>query len=183
MMEEERLEKLLNELADMTTETVRPGLAEDIKQQIPKKIKPHKGFDNINIIINLRINRIAAAALIIITMILSVSLLAGNTKGGGVYQDSKMLIRYYLEGERRDRDEQMGGMAKLYEHLAGQGKDVAYYPDSIDSKDKNMILMQWKVDDNKYKVIMVNYGKLSVETVSSEKLIELQRRMLEKKTK
>lgn len=182
-MAEEKLEKLLNELADKTQQTVRPGLAEDIKHQIPYKLTPHKRMDNINIIINFKINKVAAAAMIIITMILAASLIEPNIKQGGIFQDAKMMIRYYLDGKRTDSVDQIAGMAKLYEHLVGKGKDVAYYPGSFDSKDRDMILMQWKVDDNKYKVILINYGKLSVETVNSEQLIELQTRMLERPKK
>lgn len=181
-MREEKLGKLLNELADMTTGTVRPGLAEDIKHQIPNKLTPHKGMDTINIMINLKVNKLAAA-LIIITMILSVSFLAGNTKDEGIYQDGKLMLRYYLAGDKSDRGNELAGMSKLYEYLVGQGKDVAYYGDSIDLKDSDAVLMQWKVADGKYKVILVNFGALSIETVSPEELVELQRRMLQKKTK
>ena len=69
-MREEKLEKLLNELADATAEQPRPGLAEDIRRRIPQQLSPHRGrMDTINIIIDLRISRLAAAAAIIITMI------------------------------------------------------------------------------------------------------------------
>jgi len=182
-MKEQELGKLLNELTDMTTEPVRPDLAENIKHQIPHKLTVHKGgLDTINIIINLRINKLTAAAAIIIVMILSASFLGANSTGEGIYQDGKLLLRHYLTDEKSGRNDELAGMSKLYEYLVSQGKNVAYYGNSIDPKDRYGILMQWKVADGKYKVILVNAGTLSLKTVSAEDLIELQRRMLQNKT-
>ena len=52
-MKEERLQKLLNGLAKATEEPVRPGLAEDIKDQIPHRFEDKQinrsGGDNYNL--------------------------------------------------------------------------------------------------------------------------------------
>ena len=78
-MNEEKLTKLLNDLADATAEPVRPGLSEDIKQQIPKRISTHKGgTDTVHIVINLRISKLAAAAVIILTILLCAGLFGGR---------------------------------------------------------------------------------------------------------
>ena len=97
-MREEKLKELLNELADATVEPVRPGLTEDIKRQIPQRLRPHRGgMDTINIIIDLRINKLAAAAAIIITVALCANFLGGQGPAGeGIYQDSKLLAKYWL---------------------------------------------------------------------------------------
>ena len=42
-MKQEKLDNLLNELAERTAEPVRPGLAEDIKEQIPAGLGTHRG--------------------------------------------------------------------------------------------------------------------------------------------
>jgi hypothetical protein len=78
---EEKLGKLLNELADATAGPVHPYLAEEIKHQIPQQLSPHKGgIDTVNIIIDLRISKLAAAAAIIITMILFANFFGGISK-------------------------------------------------------------------------------------------------------
>ncbi len=182
-MEEEKLGKLLGELAERTAEPVRPGLAEEIKHHIPHKLSPHRvGMDTINIIIDLRIGKLAAAAVIIITMILFGSFFGGRgpTGDGGIYQNSKLLVEYCLGGADAGRSGVLAGASKLYEHLVRNGEDVAYYGDSIEPGDSNAVLMQWKISDGEYRVI---FGDLRAKTVSGEELIKLQARMLRKKVK
>ena len=91
-MKEERVEKLLQQLADKTAEPVRPGLSEDIKHHIPHRLIRHRGgMDSINIVIDLRVNKLAAAAAIIITLILCLNFLGDrNLAESGIYADGKI---------------------------------------------------------------------------------------------
>jgi len=180
-MKEEQLKKSLNELAEKTAEPVRAGLADDIKHRIPHQLRPHRSsWDTINIMIDLRISKLAAAAVIIITMALSAKFLGGRNSTGDMYQDSKLLIKYCLGAGNTDRSDSLAGMSEFYEHLANKDKDVAYYGDNIDPKDDNAVLMQWKLPDGKYRVI---FGDMRSEIVGAEELIKLQARMLQRKTK
>ncbi|MHC4483124.1 MAG: hypothetical protein ACYS9T_10705 [Planctomycetota bacterium] len=167
-MDDENLGKLLNELGEQTAESVRPGLAEDIKQCIPSGLMPHRGgMDTINIIVDLRVSKLVAAAVIIITMILLANL-------HGVYQDSKLLASYLLGGAGRSNVSAAKGRR---EYLVRQGKDVVFY-DGIDEKDSNSIWMHWKVSDGKYVVV---FGDLREKEVSADELIKLQAWMLQEK--
>ena len=144
---------------------------------------PHRrGTDTINIIVDLRISKLAAAAVIIIAMILLAHLFGGrDLTSGGIYQNSKLLARYLLGGRSASRsDAELASMSKLYEHLVREGKDAAYYGDSIDPEDGNAVLMHWKLSDDKYRVI---FGDLREMEVNAEELIKLQSRMLQKKGK
>jgi len=176
-MREEKLKKLLNGLADATPEPVRPGLAEDIKDQIPHRLVPHKGgMHTINILIDLRINKLTAAAVIIITIVLCAHFLGGrDATGGGIYED----IKYWRSWMGLGRSNLSAGRAK-YEDLAHQGKQVWYYGDSIDPEDSEAVLVQWKLSDGRYRVI---FADLSTKAVSAEESIKLLSRMLQKKTK
>jgi hypothetical protein len=178
---EEKLGKLLNELADATAEPVHPYLAEDIKHQIPQQLSPHRGgMDTVNIIIDLRISKLAAAAAIIVTMILFANFFGGQSPAdGGIYQNGKLLIKYCLGGIGADRSNVLTAKSR-YEYLAQRVKDVVYYGDSVDPQDSNAVLIQWKLSDGEYKVI---FGDLREKTVSAEELIRLQARMLQKKAK
>jgi hypothetical protein len=178
---EEKLEKLLNELADATAGPVHPHLAEDIKHQIPQQLSPHRGgMDTVNIIIDLRISKLAAAAAIIVTMILFANFFGGQSPAdGGIYQNGKLLIKYCLGGIGTDRSNVLTAKSR-YEYLAQRVKDVVYYGDSVDPQDSNAVLIQWKLSDGQYKVI---FGDLREKTVSAEELIRLQARMLQKKAK
>jgi hypothetical protein len=178
---EEKLGKLLNELADATAEPVHPYLAEDIKHQIPQQLSPHKGgMDTVNIIIDLRISKLAAAAAIIVTMILFANFFGGQSPAdGGIYQNGKLLIKYCLGGIGADRSNVLTAKSR-YEYLAQRVKDVVYYGDSIDPQDSNAVLIQWKLPDGQYRVV---FGDLREEMVSAEELIRLQARMLQKKAK
>jgi hypothetical protein len=179
-MREEKLGKLLNELADVA-EPVRPHLAEDIKHQIPQQLSPHRGgMDTVNIIIDLRISKLAAAAAIIVTMILFANFFGGQSPAdGGIYQNGKLLIKYCLGDIGTNRSNVLTAKSR-YEYLAQRVKDVVYYGDSVDPQDSNAVLIQWKLSDGQYKVI---FGDLREKTVSAEELIRLQARMLQKKAK
>ena len=181
-MREEKLEKLLNELADATTEPVHPHLAEDIKHQIPQQLSPHRGgLDTVNIIIDLRISKLAAAAAIILTMILWASFFGSRSPAGdSMYRDGKLLIKYCLGGIVADRSSVLATAKSRYEYLVQTGKDVVYYGDSVDLQDNNAVLIQWKLSNGEYRVV---FGDLREETVSAEELIRLQVRMLQKKAK
>ncbi len=177
-MKQEKLDNLLNELADRTAEPVRPGLAEDIKQQIPEGLGTLRGgLNTINIIVDLRINRLAAAAAIIIAMILLVSFFGGrDSEGGNIYQEGKFFLRYLFGRGETDALT----VRSRYEQLVQEGKEVVYYGDSVDARDSNAVLMQWKISDGKYKVI---FSDFSIRQVSAEELIRLQAQMLQKRRK
>jgi hypothetical protein len=180
-MEERELKQALNELAEITAEGVRPGLAEDIKRHIPNRLMPHRGgLDTVNIIIDLRVSKLAAAAVIIVTMVLLASFFGGrDLTGESIYQDSKMLVKHFL-GKTGTEKSDVGAARIKYEYLVNQGKDVVYYGDIIDPQDSNAVLMQWKLSDGRYKVI---FGDFREREVGAEELIKLQTRMLQKRTK
>jgi len=168
----------LNELAERTAEPVRPGLAEDIKEQIPAGLGTHRGgLNTINIIIDLRINKLVAAAVIIIAMVLLVSFFgARDSEGGNIYQEGKLFLRYLLGRGNVD----VLTVKSKYEQLLLEGKEAAYYGDSVDARDSNAVLMQWKISEGKYQVIFRDFR---MKEVSAEELIRLQAQMLQKRRK
>jgi len=177
-MNQENLEKLLSGLADAEKEQASPLLAQRIKQQIPHTFMPHRGgLDTINIIIDLKISKLAAAATIILTMILFTNFLSGrDSTGDGIYQDGKLVVKYLFGNVSAENDLSAGRIK--YDSLLRQGKDVVYYGESIDPKDSNAVLMQWKLSDDKY---MVVFADLRERQVSGDELIKLQAHMLQKK--
>jgi hypothetical protein len=76
-------------------------------------------------------------------------------------------------------EEDFGNLMKIqnacgyYVDLVGTGKDAAYYGDEVDVRDFDRVLMRWRLDDGQYRVI---YGDLRTETVSAERLAELEYR-------
>ena len=176
-MEKEGLKELLNELAGVTAEQVRPGFNEEIKRQIPQQLSPHKGgTDTIHIVINLRISKLAAAAVIIITILLCASLFGGRDWISEGIVDGVRDSLAWLGASRAD----VLAVRSKYEDLIRQGKHVVYYGDSIDPGDNSAILMQLKLPDGKYRVV---FGDGSTTIVNAEELIELLSRMLQKRTK
>ncbi len=175
-MKEEKIEKLLNELGRRVTEPVRPGLGEQIRRQIPHRLVRHKIGDTINIIIDLRLSKSVAAAVIVVTIILLLNLLGGrDSTGSGILQDSVLLIKYWGgAGESR-----VSACRLRYEHLLHRGEDVTWYGDSIDPEDSNAVLMQHKLPDGQYVVTFVDGRE---REVNSEELVTLLTRMLQKKT-
>jgi len=177
---EEKLKESLNELAERTAGQARPGLAEDIKHRIPHKLVRHRGgLDTINIIIDLRVNKLTAAAVIIIAMILLAHFFSSrDTPGDSIFQDSKMLVQYIL-GTRVGGSDLLAVRSR-YESLVEKGEQAVYYGDKADLKDGSAVLVQWRLADGQYKIIS---GDLQEKTVSAEELIKLQAEMLKKKIK
>ena len=178
-MRDERLKELLNELADFTVEPVREDLSESIRHHIPYRLLRHKvTWNTFSIIIDLRLSRSVAAAVIIITISLWTSFLGGwNTSANQVLQDSKLLIKYGLAGENVGRSDVLASLEDFYRHLAGRGTNVTYYGKNSDPADSYAILMHWKLPDGKYRVI---FNDLSTKTVSPAMVITLQAYMLDK---
>jgi len=176
-MGKEELKELLNKLPDVTTEPVPQRLGEDIKRQIPPRLSPHRvGMDTINIIIHLRINKLAAAAAIIITIIFCATFLGGRDSTGGVLQDSMLFIKHWATADTAN----ISALRSRYEHLLGRGEDVVWYGDRLDPKDSGAVLMQRKLADGKYEVMFVDRRE---REVNAEELIQLLTKMLQKKTK
>ncbi len=178
MAKEKELKELLNELADKTTEPVHPGLSEDIKQQIPNRLLPHRGgLDTIKIIIDLRINKLTAAAAIIITIVFCAIFLGDRHQTvGGVLQDNMLMLKYW----GGDHENSISTSRVKYEHFLGRGEEVAWYGNVINPKNNNAVIMQRKLTDGKYEIIFVDGRE---EQVNSEELIKLLTGMLRKKTK
>jgi len=176
-MKEEKLKELLNELDKVTKEPVRPGLGEQIKHRIPQQLSPHRhGTDTIHIAINLRISKLAAAAVIIITILLCASLFGGRDwTSDGIVGGIRDSLAWFGAG-RAD----VLAVKSKYEDLARQGKLVVYYGDSIDPSDSGAVLMQMKLPDGRYRVVFTD-GSTTV--VNVEKLAELLSGMLQKSTK
>ena len=179
-MTKKNIEKLLSDLTQVTDESPREGLCEDIKNRIPHKLVPHKGKDTINIMIDLRISKLTAAAAIIITLILCMNFLGDkNTDNLGLVQESKLLVNYiFNQGGKAVENNQYAGMENFYKEQLKQGEDIVYYGNSIKPGDSNSILMCTKTQQGKYRVI---FGDMKSKTVTAEELIKLQSEMLLKK--
>lgn len=173
-MDEQKIENLLNELADKTVELPPTALAEDIKNRIPAPLKSHRAADSFNIVINLRVSKLAAAAAIILTIALWANFLERpDSTAGNIYNDCKLFLTYHLAGSSNELS-----VAKTrYQYLLDKGKDAVFYSQNINPKDSDAILLQWKLSDGHYRVIFAN---LREETVSAEELIKLQGQMLQK---
>ena len=65
----------------------------------------------------------------------------------------------------------ISGLGTFYASLVQEKKDPAYYGKTVTPKDADKVLMRWKVSDNEYRVI---YGDLRAETVTPQKLAELE---------
>jgi hypothetical protein len=174
-MEQEELSRLLREFGRRTAEPVRSGLAEEIKDHISAGLVRHRrGLDTVNIMIDLRVGKLTAAAAIIIATILLANLLSGrNSTDNGIYQDFQVLTGYLLGGG----EDRISAGRTQYEHLLGQGKKVVFYGENVDPTDSNSVLMHWRLSDGQYRVLFVD---LREQEVSAEELVRLQARMLQK---
>jgi len=63
------------------------------------------------------------------------------------------------------------GLAGFYNGLQYDKKDPGYYGKIVTPKDTDKVLMRWKLSDKEYRVI---FGDLHAETISPERLAELE---------
>ncbi len=180
MPDKEQIEKLLRAFPKRGLEPVRPGLMQEIKNRIPHRLIPHR-MDSINIIVDLRISRIAAAAAIILALIVAGALFGGREAlDGRMVQDGKVFLKYTFAGKDAYRGDVINELLNLRDGLLSQGKEVVYYGDRTSLNDPHVVLMHWKLDEDRYGVIL---GDLSARTVSGKTLIRLQAYMLKKESK
>ena len=66
----------------------------------------------------------------------------------------------------------MRWLSRFCIRLIHEGKHPAYYGKTVTPTDADKVLMRWKVSDNEYRVI---FGDLHSETVTTEKLAELEK--------
>lgn len=175
-----RIEELLRLLPGRIIERARPGLAEEIKNRIPARLSLHR-MDTINIIVDLRVSRMAAAAVILLAVFLIGAFFGGRDEAGlQMYQDGKLFIKYALGGEKAYKAEILGELTKFRDTLTAQGREVVFCGDRANLNDQYAILMYWPLPDGKYGVIL---GDLSARTVTAKTLIRLQARMLQERPK
>lgn len=89
-------EELLRQMARSINEPISDDLADRIKKQIPQALHHRKwGKGPINIIVHLRISRLAAVAAIIITLMACTVIYQGHRQDSdGIYDDFKTLVTF-----------------------------------------------------------------------------------------
>jgi len=97
-----------------------------------------------------------------------------TTEALRVKEELKGLTGLERDNRKMDALKPMRFLNKFYLGLAS--KDSAYYGKTVTPKDADKVLLRWKVSDNEYRVI---YGDLHAETVTSEKLSELEKALPE----
>ena len=73
------------------------------------------------------------------------------------------------QGEAKTLD--IGFAAFFFDKLVRQKKEPVYYGDTVTVNDPDKVLVRWKISRKRYRVV---YGSLKAETVSAEKLAELE---------
>jgi len=175
-MDEEQIQHLLMELGPRLTEPVPPDLGEHIKQRIPHRLARHKiSWDTVNIIIDLRLSKSVAAAVIVIALVLLLNLFGDrNSPMGGIVQDGVLLVKYWGKAGKID----LSAVKTKYEHLLERGEEVVWYGDFVDPKDSHAVLMHQKLTDGTY---IVTFADGHEKEVDSEELIRFMARMLRRK--
>jgi len=99
-------------------------------------------------------------------------LLAGNRSATLPAERLQEAIKGLTEEEVKNRLLMpIRGLERFGCRLEWEEKDPRYYGTTVTPKDADKVLLRWKVSDNEYRVI---YGDLHAETVTPEKLAELE---------
>jgi len=179
-MRTREIEDHLRTLGECGFDRARPGLAQKIRSQIPGRLIPHR-MDLVGMFAELRINRLAAAAVILLALLVTGSFFGGaSAVGTQMYQDSKLLLQYTLAGDNACKSRILSNLMQFRDDMASQGREVVFYGDQVNLNDRYSIVMHWKLSDDRYGVVL---GDLSARTISSEMLIRLQTYMLQERTK
>ena len=170
MIDKDKIKNLLKTFAARGFESPQPGLLQELKNRIPHRLVCHR-MDTISIIVDLRISRVAAAAVILVALFVAAGFFGGREAISG----GKLFLSYTLRGENAYRGQITETLATFRDTLIAQGRDVVYYGDWAESNDPHVVLMHWKLSDDEYGVIL---GDMSARTVHAKTLIRLQAHML-----
>ena len=107
------------QLAEATDEPVAPGMRDNIKHHLESRRSKHRsGLDTFNIIIDLRISKLEAAAIIILTVILYAGYVGQKIPvGDNLYENGKFLLQYVVNRGDVDRTVASIDTSKTYEYL------------------------------------------------------------------
>jgi hypothetical protein len=162
-MNEKELQLMFGRLAEATEKDVPAGLGERLKSRIPAELRPHRGgMDSVSIIIDLRVSRLAAAAVIVAATVMFAAFF-GKSDGSFV-RDGKELVSF-LSGSSRPVI------------LSRADGELFYYGQKRGFPDSNDLLVHRRLADGTYKVI---FADMRMDTLSAEELIKLQAQMLRK---
>ena len=92
---------------------------------------------------------------------------------GAIRRAEKLYAEKYRSAEQAKKEQTYDVFfaSTFYDKLIREKKDVVYYGDKVTPKDKEKILIRWKIEKNKYRVV---FGDLRLENVSTERLNELE---------
>lgn len=173
-MEDKKIEVLLKELSNHTKANAGHGLDDKIKRYIPNIFMYRSdGARTIKIIIDLKLNQIAAVV-IILTVIVCVHIFGDKDSPiSTLCEDAKIVVQFMM-GDIAWNNKVT---ASDYKQLIPDGKDFVYYGDSVDATDSDSVVMHWQLDDGRYRVYL---GNMRMKTVTADELIELQAKMIQK---
>ncbi len=167
----------LKELAQCVAEPVPPQLGEKIRRSIPARLHHRWGKDAVNIIIHFRISRLTAAAAILLTLVVCGMLFGGFGKGDTpLYRD--LIGMDWLPSEEAGHEAVRSAMRTRYRWLVEQGYEAEYYGDIVDFENAGDIVLHWRIEEDRYRVIFAN---LNPRVVTAKELIHLQTAMLRSK--
>ena len=91
-------------------------------------------------------------------------------------EEEKVKINKIMEKKKimekiGDMTRQIQSLGRFYMTLVQEKKEPAYYGESVTPADTDKVLLRWKVSDSEYRVI---FGDLHAETITTEKLAELE---------
>ncbi len=163
-----RLEDLLRELGRREVEPAPQALGERIKHHIPIRHGAYGwGRGPINIMVHLKISRMAAVVAIVLSLIVFGGFFSSHSWSDAEwYQDIRSMVRNALGEGGSEVD-----LARVYEDLANSGVEVEYFERNANSQDPTLILMYWKLPEGDYRVVFSN-GR--VIRATPEMLIQMQ---------
>jgi len=172
MMDSDRIETLLTELADRTAESASAELGEQITSQIPGSLMPHhhEKRHTISIMVDLRIGKLTAAGIVVASMLVLAAVFGSRSGSTGLYEDAKFLAGYLFKKAAGEQ----AAAESLRQYLQEKGQQVVYYG-KRESAEPNSILLYWKLGPNRYKVVFCDFRE---KEVTAEQLIQLQSEML-----
>ena len=92
----------------------------------------------------------------------------GAVKNKATFKGKSMLSRM---SEFETQMKTISGMFGFYGMRVAKKQDAAYYGKTVPPGDANAVLVRWQQDDSQYRVV---YGDLHLETISEQRLHELE---------
>lgn len=145
----------LRELARCIAEPIPVHLSEKIRKNIPTRLHHRWGKDAVNIIIHLRISRLTAFIVIVLTLLICWFSFGTHSADEGSLSAHFLMLMELLPTAGTE-SATLKAYESTYQRLVEDGYESVYYGNIAELDDPSDIMLYWRLGEDRYRVIFAD---------------------------